>query len=107
MDPIGMLLPLMLLALIALMIFQITRQRKGIKQMQQLQASLSPGDRVLTTSGMHATVVGTEEATVDLEIAPGVHTTWDRRVIREKVDPGASAGSSGTESAGSTEPAAE
>lgn len=93
-----LLLPIMLLALIALMIFQMSRQRKGIRQMHELQASLVPGDRVLTTAGLRAEVVSTDDSTAVLEIAPGVHTTWDIRVIREKVTPTAAVEDSGTTS---------
>ena len=46
-----------------------------------------PGDLVMTTAGLHAKVVETSEATLDLEIAPGVVSTWDRRVIRERLTP--------------------
>jgi preprotein translocase subunit YajC len=53
---------------------------------QRLQSSLTNGDRVMTTSGLYATVVGsTDETTVDLEIAPGVRTTWLRAAIRERI----------------------
>jgi preprotein translocase subunit YajC len=53
---------------------------------QRLQSSLTNGDQVITTSGLHGTVVDSgDETTVDLEIAPGVRTTWLRAAIREKV----------------------
>jgi preprotein translocase subunit YajC len=53
---------------------------------QRLQSSLTNGDRVMTTSGLYATVVGsTDDTTVDLEIAPGVRTTWLRAAIRERI----------------------
>jgi preprotein translocase subunit YajC len=46
----------------------------------------------VTTSGVHATVVGSaDDTTIELEIAPGVRTTWLRAAIREKIntaDPG-------------------
>lgn len=83
-------LPLMIIALIAMMLLQGSRQRKAMRALQDLQNSLVAGDRVLTTSGLYATVVSTGVETLVLEVAPGVHTEWDRRVIREKVpDPAA------------------
>ena len=88
-----LLLPVMILALIALMFFQSSKQRKAMKDLQEMQASLAVGDQVLTTSGLHATVVSVAEESLVLEIAPGVRTQWDRRVIREKLDPGTSPGS--------------
>ena len=81
------LLPLMIIVLIVVMFMQSAKQRKAVKEMKEMQASLAPGDRVLTTSGLEATVSAVTEEAVELEIAPGVRTRWDRRVIREKYDP--------------------
>ena len=80
------LLPVMLVALAVMMFLTSSRQRKALRQIEQLQASLVPGDRVMTTSGLRATVVTTTEDDIVLEIAPGVHTRWDLRVIRERLD---------------------
>ncbi|MDQ2882745.1 MAG: preprotein translocase subunit YajC [Actinomycetota bacterium] len=81
------LLPLLLLAVLAgLLILNNRRQKRAMADAQQLQKSLVNGDRVVTTSGLHATVVGSaDDTTLDLEIAPGVRTTWLRAAIREKV----------------------
>lgn len=86
MDPL--LLPLLLIAVLALpLILGSRRQKRAMAEARQLQDSLAVGDRVITTSGLRATVVSTsDERTVDLEIAPGVRTTWLRAVIREKAD---------------------
>jgi preprotein translocase subunit YajC len=84
------LLPLLLimLAFVAMITFGGRRQKRQMAQMQQLQSSLSEGDVVVTTSGLRGTVVDSSyEDTVDLEIAPGVVTTWVRQAIREKVNP--------------------
>lgn len=80
-------LPLLLLALLALLlILNSRRQKRVIADAQRLQKSLIDGDRVVTTSGLQATVVASaDETTVDLEIAPGVRTTWLRAAIREKI----------------------
>jgi preprotein translocase subunit YajC len=80
-------LPLLLIAGLALLlILNFRRQRRVIADAQRLQNSLANGDRVMTTSGLHATVVGSpDETTVELEIAPGVHTRWLRAAIREKI----------------------
>ena len=82
-----LLLPLLIVVLFGLMIMQMVRQRKTMKEVQGLQNSLQPGDLVMTTAGLHAKVVATSEVTLDLEIAPGVVSTWDRRVIRERITP--------------------
>ena len=81
-----LLLPLMIIVLIGVMFLQSSKQRKAVKALRDMQDSLTVGDRVLTTSGIHATIVSVGEETIGLEIAPGVRTQWDRRVIREKID---------------------
>ncbi|MCP2258386.1 preprotein translocase subunit YajC [Streptoalloteichus tenebrarius] len=76
----------LLIILLAVPLFLSTRkQKKMMQEMQALQNSLGPGDRVMTTSGLYGTVVGTDEDTLDVEIAPGVVTTWLRAAVREKV----------------------
>lgn len=85
MEPL--LLPLLFIAVLAIpLILGSRRQKRAMAEAQRLQDSLTEGDRVMTTSGLHATVVGTaDDSTVDLDIAPGVRTTWLRAAIREKV----------------------
>lgn len=78
-----LLFPLLLLALLVPMFLGIRRQKKEMAKTADLQDSLQVGDRVMTTAGLHATVAGLADGTVDLEIAPGVVTTWSRMVIRE------------------------
>ncbi|MBB3053253.1 preprotein translocase subunit YajC [Prauserella isguenensis] len=85
----GLLLPLLLMLVLAVPLIMGTRkQKKMAAQQQELQSSLAPGDRVMTTSGMYATVAdATDESTIDLEIADGIVTTWLRQAIRERIDP--------------------
>ena len=77
--------PLVLLALaFVLLIVLPARQRKRVQaQAQAMQESLVPGTPVMTTAGLHGTVVRLGEETVDLEIAPGVVVTFARRAILE------------------------
>ena len=63
------------------------RQRTAMQATIDLHDSLQPGDRVHTTSGLQATVVGFTDDTVDLEIAPGVVTTWMKLAIRDRILP--------------------
>jgi len=85
------LLPFLLIAvLIVPMVLMSRKQKKQMHQQQELQQSLSAGDRVILVSGLYANVANTsDEATIDLEIAPGVTTTWLRGAVREKVGPDA------------------
>lgn len=97
-----LLLPIMIVALIALMFLQGSKQRKALRELKEMQDALTVGDQVLTTSGLHATISSIGEETVVLEVAPGVRTQWDRRVIREKLDTGSTpGGTSGTDASGS------
>lgn len=63
------------------------RQRRAMQATIDLQESLRPGDRVHTTSGMQATVVTIADDTIDLEIAPGVVTTWIKLAVRDRILP--------------------
>ncbi len=69
------------------MYFASRRQRRAMQATIDLQESLRPGDRVHTTSGLEATIVAITDDTVDLEIAPGVVTTWMKLAVREKILP--------------------
>ncbi len=61
------------------------RQKRAMQATIDLHESLRPGDRVHTTSGLQATVVEITDDTVDLEIAPGVVTTWMKLAIRDRI----------------------
>ena len=84
-----LLLPLLLVLVLAVPLVMSTRkQKKQQAAQQELQSSLAPGDRVMTTSGLYGTVADASgDNTIDIEIAPGVVTTWLRLAVREKVEP--------------------
>jgi preprotein translocase subunit YajC len=63
------------------------RQRKLMQATIDLQESLRVGDRVLTTSGLEGSITALSDDTVDLEIAPGVVTTWVKLAVRERRQP--------------------
>ena len=82
-------LPLLLLLVVAIpLVMGSRRQKRAAQEQQQLQNGLVDGDRVMTTSGLYGTVAdSSSETTIDIEIAPGVVTTWLRQAGREKVAP--------------------
>ena len=85
---LSILFPFIILLLFIPLFLNGRRQRRQMQEMQQMQAALTEGDHVMTTSGLRGTVVDASyEETVDLEIAPGVVTTWVRAAIREKIKP--------------------
>ena len=76
----------LLIALLAVPLFlQARKQKRAVQDQQKLQSSLTTGDRVMTTSGLFGTVVATNDDSIELEIAPGLTTTWVRAAVREKV----------------------
>ena len=80
-----LLLPL-IIVLFAVPLFMGTRkQKRAVAKQQEMQNSLSYGDRVMTTSGLYGTVVTSTDTSIDIEIAPGIVTSWLRAAVREKV----------------------
>lgn len=100
-----LLLPVLLMLVVAVPLVMGTRkQKRAAQQQQELQNSLSEGDRVMTTSGLYGTVANTDDdTTIDIEIAPGVVTTWLRQAVRERVEPVVEDDSADEEAPGSHE----
>lgn len=69
------------------MYFASRRQRRAMQATIDLHDSLQPGERVHTTSGLEATIFAIADDTIDLEIAPGVVTTWMKLAIRDRILP--------------------
>ncbi|EID15778.1 preprotein translocase subunit YajC [Mycobacterium xenopi RIVM700367] len=86
MDQLVVFFPLLVI-LAAFMFFASRRQKRAMQATIDLHESLRIGDRVHTTSGLQATVTGITDDTVDLEIAPGVVTTWMKLAIRDRLEP--------------------
>ncbi|MDT5029456.1 MAG: preprotein translocase subunit YajC [Micromonosporaceae bacterium] len=77
----------MLAILGVFMFFASRRQKRAMQATINLHESLRIGDQVQTTSGLHATIRRITDDTVDLEIAPGVVTTWVKLAIRDRIEP--------------------
>jgi preprotein translocase subunit YajC len=86
MNQMVVFLPL-LIVMGAFMFFASRRQKRAMQATIDLHESLSDGDRVHTTSGLQGTIIAIADDTVDLEIAPGVVTTWMKLAIRDRVEP--------------------
>jgi preprotein translocase subunit YajC len=78
-------LPLLII-LGAFMFFASRRQKKAMQATIDLHESLTVGDRIHTTSGLQATIARIGDDTVDLEIAPGVITTWMKLAVRDRIN---------------------
>ena len=80
------LLPLLII-LGAFMFFASRRQKKAMQATIDLHNSLKVGDRVHTTSGLEAEIKAITDDTVQLEIAPGIVTTWMKLAVRDRITP--------------------
>lgn len=77
---------LVLLALIFVPSFlMMRRQRRQQGELQAMQASLKPGDLVVTSAGLHGAISSLTDTTVLLEVAPGVEVTFERIAILRSV----------------------
>jgi preprotein translocase subunit YajC len=79
----------MLIVLGAFMFFASRRQKRAMQATIDLHESLTLGDRVQTTSGLHGAITQITDDTVELEIAPGVVTTWAKLAVGSRVGPDA------------------
>jgi preprotein translocase subunit YajC len=86
MNQMVVFLPL-LIVLAAFMFFASRRQKRAMQATIDLHESLRVGDRVHTTSGLQGTITHITDDTVDLEIAPGVVTTWMKLAVRDRIEP--------------------
>ena len=76
-------MPLLLIVLLfGVMYFMMIRpQQKRRREAQAMQASLGPGDEIVTIGGLHATVVAVDDDVVTVEISPGVNARYARPAI--------------------------
>jgi preprotein translocase subunit YajC len=95
----SLILPLLIVLLAVPLFLQARKQKRAMAEQQKLQNSITVGDRVMTTSGVFGTVVATNDDSIDLELAPGLITTWVRQAVREKVETESAAAEETTEPA--------
>jgi preprotein translocase subunit YajC len=84
MGELTLFLPLIII-LGAFMFFASRRQKKAMQATIDLHESLKVGDRVHTTSGLQGTIKDVTDDNVELEIAPGVVTTWMKLAVRDRI----------------------
>jgi len=72
---------LVLLLPFLLLMFIVFSQRRRAQQVQALQASLTVGDEVVTTSGLYGTIAALDDAVVTLDTGSGSTLRYDRRAI--------------------------
>ena len=74
---------LLILAVLLLFVLPARQRKRMADQQKTLQDSLTIGTPVMTTSGLHGTIAGLGEKTVDIEISPGVVVTFARPAVLE------------------------
>jgi preprotein translocase subunit YajC len=75
-------------AIFAIFYFLLIRpQQKQKKDREAMLGSVKKGDRVVTTSGLHGTVVGLSDQTVTLKVADQVRLDFDRSALGRVVTP--------------------
>jgi preprotein translocase subunit YajC len=85
METVVSLLPLILF--FAIFYFLLIRpQQKRQKAVQQMQANLQKGDKVITIGGLHGIIDSLDEHTVVIRAGDGSRLTYDRAAIREVVN---------------------
>jgi preprotein translocase subunit YajC len=85
-DAVGALFPFVLiLAAFYLLIIRPARNRQ--RAALQLQSELGPGQEVMTTSGMFATVSSVEDDAVVLQVSPGVTMRFAKAAVARILPP--------------------
>lgn len=82
----GKYVPLIIFALVivALLVFSARARRRQAQSAASMADRIGVGTEVMTTSGLHGTVVGkNEDGTVALSIAPGVEVRWELAALRD------------------------
>ena len=79
----GFLVIVVLLGLIWLFVVLPVRRRQKAQTAshEAMQDSLAPGDEIITAGGLYAIVRGIHDERLEIEIAPNVIATLDRRAV--------------------------
>jgi preprotein translocase subunit YajC len=61
--------------------FFVAPARRRQRSHQAMQDDVGPGDEIISAGGMHGVVRGVGDEDLQVEIAPGVIVTLDRRAV--------------------------
>ena len=75
------------LLILGLYLLVLRPQRARARAIAQIRADMKVGSRVITTAGIHATVVAIEDDEVLLEVAPGVQVRFAKVAVVALLDP--------------------
>lgn len=75
-----------MLVVFGIMYFLVLQpQAREKKEHEKLISSLSRGDRVVTASGIHGTIVGVADDTIQLEIGEKVRMVIDKGTVARRI----------------------
>ncbi len=74
---------------VAFFLLIVMPQRRRMAAHRALVDAMEVGDEIVTTAGIHGTIRRLDEATLELEIAPGVVVTLARGAVSQRRRPGA------------------
>ncbi len=97
-DELVGLLPLLLI-IVFFFLFVIRPARTRQREAAELQRRLTPGQQVMTSAGLFATVTAVEDDVVVLETAPGVTSRWARQAVARILDQSTGVGPGGDDPA--------
>lgn len=83
-NPIASLLPFLLIGVVFYLLI-IRPQKKRQQAQQNMVKSIGVGDDVVTIGGFHGTVIGLDDDTMELQLAPGVVVTMARNAISKSL----------------------
>lgn len=75
-----------ILLMVAMYFFMIRPQNKKRREIMEKQKQAGPGQTIVTIGGLHATIIDSDDATVTLEVSPGVMCVYERGAIARVVD---------------------
>ena len=79
-DPITMFLPLIMIAFI--FYFMIFRpQQKQRKEREAKLSKMEKGDKIITGSGIHGSIISIDDGTILVQVAEGVRLKFEKAAI--------------------------
>lgn len=75
------------LLILGFYLLAIRPQRQRAKAQAEVRASVQAGSDVVTTAGIHGTVVGFEDDVLRIEVAPGVQLRFARAAVLQVLHP--------------------
>ncbi|WP_062355537.1 preprotein translocase subunit YajC [Bacillus kwashiorkori] len=85
-NPLFSTLIMIILMFVIFYFLLIRPQQKRQKAVQQMQASLEKGDKIVTIGGLHGTIDSIDEGTIVIKCGDGSRLTYDRNAIRDVVE---------------------